>query len=159
MFLKISQNCARVSFLIKLQAWVLWKEKLWHRCFPVNFAKFLRTPFLWNTSDGSFWNFSCMNMILSDFQLLFIYWPIACHWSLSIPLKTSEKLRLSDIFGGYRNRPMVRWVNSNIWDKLFKNGPSKICLSRPYPLRFFKSCLPQILLSSCLNTLYHLMLA
>ena len=97
-------------------------------------------------------------MILSDFQLLFIYWPIACHWSLSIPLKTSEKLRLSDIFGGYRNRPMVWWVNSNIWDKLFKNGPSKICLSRPYPLRFFKSCLPQILLSSCLNTLYHLML-
>ena len=41
-FLEISQNahentCARVSFLIKL---------LWHRCFPVSFAKFLRTPFL-----------------------------------------------------------------------------------------------------------------
>ena len=39
-FLEISQNslentCARVSFLIKL-----------HRCFPANFAKFLRTPFL-----------------------------------------------------------------------------------------------------------------
>ena len=43
-FLEISQNsqennCARVSFLIKL------KKRLWHRCFPVNFAKFLRTPF------------------------------------------------------------------------------------------------------------------
>ena len=41
-FLEISQNsqentCARVSFLIK---------RLWHRCFPMNFAKFLRTPFL-----------------------------------------------------------------------------------------------------------------
>ena len=23
---------------------------LWHRCFPVNFVKFLRTPFLQNTS-------------------------------------------------------------------------------------------------------------
>ena len=39
--LEISQNsqentCARVSFLIK---------RLWHRCFPVNFVKFLRTPF------------------------------------------------------------------------------------------------------------------
>ena len=38
-FLEISQNsqestCARVSFLIK-----------WHRCFPVNFVKFLKTPF------------------------------------------------------------------------------------------------------------------
>ena len=25
-------------------------QSLWHRCFPVNFAKFLRTPFLQNTS-------------------------------------------------------------------------------------------------------------
>ena len=23
----------------------LLKKRLWHRCFPVNFAKFLRTPF------------------------------------------------------------------------------------------------------------------
>ena len=43
-FLKISQNsqenaCARVSFLIKLQA------SAWHSCFPVSFAKFLSTPF------------------------------------------------------------------------------------------------------------------
>ena len=41
-FLEILQNlqkntCARVSFLMK--------KKLWHRCFPVNFVKFLRTPF------------------------------------------------------------------------------------------------------------------
>ena len=28
----------------------LLKERLWHRCFPVSFAKFLRTPFLQNTS-------------------------------------------------------------------------------------------------------------
>ena len=28
----------------------LLKKRLWHRCFPVNFAKFLRTPFLQNTS-------------------------------------------------------------------------------------------------------------
>ena len=47
-FLEISQNslentCHRASFLIKLQT--LFKKRLWHRCFPVNFAKFLRTPF------------------------------------------------------------------------------------------------------------------
>ena len=41
-FLEISQNsqentCARVSLLLK--------KTLWHRCFPVNFVKFLRTPF------------------------------------------------------------------------------------------------------------------
>ena len=28
----------------------LFKKRPWHRCFPVNFAKFLRTPFLQNTS-------------------------------------------------------------------------------------------------------------
>ena len=28
----------------------LLKKRLWHRCFPVNFAKFLTTPFLQNTS-------------------------------------------------------------------------------------------------------------
>ena len=26
------------------------KKRLWYKCFPVNFAKFLRTPFLQNTS-------------------------------------------------------------------------------------------------------------
>ena len=28
----------------------LLKKKLWHRCFPINFVKFLRTAFLRNTS-------------------------------------------------------------------------------------------------------------
>ena len=50
MFLEISQNsqgntCARVSFLIKLPAApaTLFKKRLWHRYFPINFAKLLRT--------------------------------------------------------------------------------------------------------------------
>ena len=29
---------------------ILLKKRLWHRCFPVNFAKFLITPFSQNTS-------------------------------------------------------------------------------------------------------------
>ena len=46
-FFEILQNsqeniCARASFLIKL--------RLWYRCFPVNFAEFLRTTILQNTS-------------------------------------------------------------------------------------------------------------
>ena len=55
-FLEISQNsqentCAIVSFLIKLQTSGLksatsLKKRLWHRCFTVNFAKFLRTLFV-----------------------------------------------------------------------------------------------------------------
>ena len=57
LLLQILQNsqentCLRVSFLIKLQARpaTLLKKRLWHRCFPVNFAKFVRATFLQNTS-------------------------------------------------------------------------------------------------------------
>ena len=60
MCLEILQNsqentCARVSFLIKLQAWGLrpatfLKKRFWNRYFPVNFVKFLWTPFLENSS-------------------------------------------------------------------------------------------------------------
>ena len=38
----------------------------------------------------------------------------------------------------------------NIWDKVFKYGPSKLCERQPsknfkgYLLKFFKGCLPQI---------------
>ena len=28
---------------------ILLKKRLWHRCFPVNFVKFLRTPFFYRT--------------------------------------------------------------------------------------------------------------
>ena len=48
-FAKFKKNSsARVSFLMKLQteACTLLKRRLWRTCFPVNFAKFLRTPFL-----------------------------------------------------------------------------------------------------------------
>ena len=55
MFLEFSQNsqeniCSRVSLLIRLRPATLSKKTLWHGCFPVNFAKFLRTPFIQNTS-------------------------------------------------------------------------------------------------------------
>ena len=52
-FLEISKNsqentCARAS-CAGLRPATLLKRRLWHRCFPVNFMKFLRTPFLQNT--------------------------------------------------------------------------------------------------------------
>ena len=41
------KHIARVSFLIKLQTKpaTLLKKRLWHSCCPVNFTKFLQTPF------------------------------------------------------------------------------------------------------------------
>ena len=58
MFLKISQNsqentCVGISFFDKfadLRPATLLKERLQHRCFPVNFVKFLRAPFFYRTS-------------------------------------------------------------------------------------------------------------
>ena len=72
-FLEILQNSqentrARASFLIKLQASSLIKKRdsgVWHRCFPVNFAKFLRIPFF---TEHLRWLFMllCFHQSLSD---------------------------------------------------------------------------------------------
>ena len=56
-----------------------------------------------------------------------------------------------------------------ICDKIFKSGQVKfvedslkkiwrdmVCLSRQYPLKFFKGCLPQFLIGPLLNTLSHI---
>ena len=44
----------------------LLRKGLWHRCFPVNFAKFLRTPFLQNTSRQLL--LSCYRNILTNLK-------------------------------------------------------------------------------------------
>ena len=56
MFLEILQNpqentCASffLNKVVGLRPATLFKKRLWHRCFPANSAKFLRTLFLQNT--------------------------------------------------------------------------------------------------------------
>ena len=88
-FIEISQNssensCARVSFLIKLQASVLspitlLKKRLWHRYFPMNFVKFLRTPFL---KEHLWWlllDVICLSKVCLAFRL-------KCHTYLKKPV-------------------------------------------------------------------------
>ena len=41
-----------------LRTATLLKKRPWHRCFPVNFAKLLRTPFYRTPLDDCFWTFS-----------------------------------------------------------------------------------------------------
>ena len=50
------KNLCQSLFLNKVTARpaTLSKKRLWYRCFPVNFVKFLRTPFLQNTCGGCF---------------------------------------------------------------------------------------------------------
>ena len=45
---KKENTCARDFFnkVADVRPATLLKKRLWHRCFPVNFAKFIRTPFL-----------------------------------------------------------------------------------------------------------------
>ena len=44
--LKYMKIPSRISDKILPQPATLLKKRLWHKCFPVNFVKFLRTPFL-----------------------------------------------------------------------------------------------------------------
>ena len=76
-FLEISQNsqentCARVSLLIVagLRSATLLKKRLWRRCFPVNFAKFLRTPFL---TEHLPWLLRNLNNILPEILSVYRY--------------------------------------------------------------------------------------
>ena len=50
-FLETSQNSQEDTYN---KVAPLLKKRLWYRCFPVNFVKFLRTPFLENTSGQLF---------------------------------------------------------------------------------------------------------
>ena len=60
------------------------KKRLWHRCFPVNFAKFLRAPFLQNTSGWLLLLIERYKPVLSKTETsvipldLFWYWKFSC---------------------------------------------------------------------------------
>ena len=68
----------RYSMKKDLRPAVLLKKRLWHRCFPVNFAKFLRRPFLQNTSGQLFLCF----MALSDWEFLPQLFKNICFWKI-----------------------------------------------------------------------------
>ena len=46
----LSQNLSFNKVVTGLKIVTLWKKRFWHKCVPVNFPKFLRTPYLQNTS-------------------------------------------------------------------------------------------------------------
>ena len=46
----VLRNFAKFTGKLQAPPATLLKKRLWHRCFPVNFAKFLRTPFSQNRS-------------------------------------------------------------------------------------------------------------
>ena len=61
------KTCIQKSLKIhrkKLKPPTLSKKRLWHECFPKNFAKFLRTLFLQNPPDGCFCSYSALLLML-----------------------------------------------------------------------------------------------
>ena len=80
-FLHFSQNsqentCGRVSFFNKvagLRSTTLLKKSLWHRCFSVNFAKFLGTPLLQNNSGWLLLEWTSFNFQAGGASLLTLF--------------------------------------------------------------------------------------
>ena len=52
--LRCSLKIGVLKNLADLRPATLVKQRLWHSCFPVNVAKFLRTPFLQKTASDDF---------------------------------------------------------------------------------------------------------
>ena len=64
-FLEISlhsQENTYASLFFKKRPTTLLKKRLWHRCFPVNFAKFLITPFF---TEHLWWLLLCTFIMLT----------------------------------------------------------------------------------------------
>ena len=68
MFLEIPQNSQEITIKKRgsgLRPATLLKKRLWYRCFPVNFVKFPRTPFLQNTSERLLLNVGYLSKSIS----------------------------------------------------------------------------------------------
>ena len=75
-FAKFTESQSATTFL---------KKRLWHRCFPVNFAIFLRTLFLQNTSA---------RLLLSSINWIFLWRsPIQNHSKASITEKRGNEAK------------------------------------------------------------------
>ena len=74
-FAKLTGVISKVAFLTPT---TLLKERLWYMCFPVNFAKLLRTPILENICKRLIYLF--IYLLLYLFIYLFIYLFFICSW-------------------------------------------------------------------------------
>ena len=75
--------------------------------------------------------------------------------SLLPPCKSNFKQHIMSFISIYGTNYWVDHVKF-VEDSLYKIGRDMVYLSRPYPFKFFKDCLQQILLGPLLNTLFHI---
>ena len=90
----------------------LLEEILWHRCFPVKFAKFLRTPFLtehlWWLFLGSVLGFKSLNFNIVAIKITYSDVFIFCN-----------KFIESYICGGHNSCRRVFRIMTNIYNRAF----------------------------------------
>ena len=82
----------------------LFKKRFWHRCFPVNFAKFLRTPFLQNFSGRLLLKLVRYLFHVKKTFLSILFWPCLC-FSCYFQPEMKEKGLLLNLFSyNYQQR-------------------------------------------------------
>ena len=119
----------------RLRPATLLKRSLWHRCFPVNFAKFLRTPFF---AEHRWWLLLSFVYFVMNICSLFVFRGFALFF-------TSEPKKFDEVQGFQPQNVLILFLFSMQhscqwkakitleilpkvkWDKVFKSGPSKIC--------------------------------
>ena len=73
----------------------LLKKRLWHRCFPVNFVKFLRTLFLQNNSERLLPNYSVNDFDVPSLKTQLLFLPeIAQFYGLNSRMQLLEMVAL-----------------------------------------------------------------
>ena len=82
------------------QACKLINKETWHRCFPVNFGKFLRTPFLQNNFGRIVLNFS-LRCWFSEAAFMFFKIGVVKNFAVLKPLSNKvASLLLQKTYGG-----------------------------------------------------------
>ena len=125
----------------------LLNRRLWHRCFLVNFAKFLRTPFLQNTSglvyQESFQDElqSPFSLILMHQQLLELLMSVTTFFLPGILYFDSFSNSLAEIFISIRNVKSVSFAcffyvifYNHVW---FVCLYCSVCINRKDPIKLF----------------------
>ena len=95
----ISQDSGKT--LACLRPATLLKKRLWHRCFPVNLAKFLRTPFLQNTSGRLLLQKSIAKNISFEVMKYTCFHSLVFHKSILYPIHSFSDSCIRFIFDTY----------------------------------------------------------
>ena len=135
------------KFIRKHLGLQLYLKRLWHRCLPLNFAKFLRTLFLQNTSGGCF----CM---LIRIYLLILRLQLFRFQTIQIPYRSSRP----DMFcekGVLRN--FVKFRGKHLCQGLFFNKvpglrTATLLKTRPWHRYFLINSVEFLRTPFCQNT-------